>query len=258
MRDARIRGSEAMTMKQKLGSVRVTALGVACLLSFFALGVLLGPSLPFPVDDARTIARFHEVFYYRGATTWDNSRWLGVPIQKCPMDLMAYQELLYETKPDVLIEAGTFKGGSALFFASIMDLVQRGHVITIDTTDRGRPPHPRITYLSGFSTAPEIVSAVRSLIPPGARVMVVLDSDHSAGNVLKELQTYAPLVTKDCYLVVEDTILNGHPVHPGWGPGPSEAVDEFLKAERGFVRERTREKYLVTFNPGGFLRRTRQ
>jgi cephalosporin hydroxylase len=173
------------------------------------------------------------------------------------MDLMTYQEILYDTRPDVLVEAGTFKGGSALFFASMMDLLDHGRVITIDIKDYGRPSHPRITYLQGFSTAPEILTTVKNAISPGDRVMVVLDSDHSAENVRKELRAYGPLVTVGAYLVVEDTNINGHPVLPGHGPGPTEALDEFLKTDTGFVRDPSREKFLLSFNPGGFLKKTR-
>lgn len=228
-----------MKMSQRFRSAGVIALGSASLLSFFALRVFLGPSVPYLADysttirrllanDSTTIRRFQLLFHDSRVTTSDNSRWLGVPIQKCPMDLATFQEILYDTKPDVLIEAGTFQGGSALFFASIMDLLKRGRVITIDPVDQGRPPHPRITYLQGLSTAPEIVAAVKSLIQPNEAVMVILDSDHNAANVLKEVRTYGPLVTEEGYLVVEDTALSGHPIWPGTGPGPWEAVDEFI------------------------------
>jgi cephalosporin hydroxylase len=138
-----------------------------------------------------------------------------------------------------------------------MDLLNHGRVITIDITDRGRPPHPRITYLRGFSTSPDIVATVKNAITPSERVMVVLDSDHSAENVRKELRTYGPLVTVGAYLVVEDTNINGHPVLTGYGPGPAEALEDFLKTDSGFVRDPSRERFLLTFNPGGFLKKTR-
>jgi cephalosporin hydroxylase len=226
-------------------------------LAFFALGAMLGPSLP--ISRARTpeavVTRFHRLFYDSVERTWDSTKWLGVPVLKCPMDLVIYQEILSDTKPDVLIEAGTFKGGSALFYASIMDLLGRGRVITIDIENQGRPPHPRIAYLEGYSTAPAVVSAVKSMLDPRDRVMVVLDSDHSASNVLNELRTYAPLVSAGAYLIVEDTNINGHPVRPGIGPGPAEALDEFLAENKSFMRDAARERFLLTFNPGGYLRK---
>ena len=239
-----------------LRSFGSAALGALGFLSFFALGAAIGPGL-LPTNDSRTVAEFHKLFYFRAATTWNNTTWLGVPVEKCPMDLVTYQEILYESRPDLLVEAGTFKGGSALFFASVMDLLNHGRVITIDITDRGRPPHPRITYLRGFSTSPDIVATVKNAITPSERVMVVLDSDHSAENVRKELRTYGPLVTVGAYLVVEDTNINGHPVLTGYGPGPAEALEDFLKTDSGFVRDPSRERFLLTFNPGGFLKKTR-
>jgi cephalosporin hydroxylase len=87
------------------------------------------------------------------------------------------------------------------------------------------------------------------------RVLVVLDSDHSRDHVLAELRAYAPLVTPGSYLVVEDTNVNGHPVYEAFGPGPMEAVQDFLKERDDFEVDRSREKFLLTFNPGGWLRK---
>lgn len=86
-------------------------------------------------------------------------------------------------------------------------------------------------------------------------VMTVLDSDHTMDHVLHELRAYGPLVTKDSYLVVEDTNINGHPVLPAWGPGPREAVDRYLAETDEFLIDERREKFLLTFNPRGFLKR---
>ncbi len=88
--------------------------------------------------------------------------------------------------------------------------------------------------------------------------MVILDSDHSRDHVAKELELYADLVTPDSYLVVEDTNVNGHPVNRTHGPGPMEALDRFLASRNDFYRDRNRERYLMTFNPKGFLRRAKQ
>ena len=85
--------------------------------------------------------------------------------------------------------------------------------------------------------------------------MVILDSDHSRDHVLRELELYAPLVTPGCYVVVEDTNVNGHPVVPRFGPGPMEAVQEYLATTDAFEVDRSREKLLLTFNPSGYLRR---
>jgi cephalosporin hydroxylase len=185
-----------------------------------------------------------------------NTYWLGFPVRKCPFDLWVYQELLYETRPTLVIETGTFHGGSALFFASVCDLLGRGRVMTVDIEEfRPRAIHPRIRYLRGSSTSEAVVSSIRKEIMADSRVMVVLDSDHSRHHVSQELALYADLVTPGCYLVVEDTNINGHPVYFSFGEGPAEAVAEFLQADRRFIADPAREKHCLTFSPGGYLRR---
>ena len=211
-----------------------------------------------PGDPDEIVRRFHSLFYESARTTWNRSRWLGVPAFKCPLDLWVYQEILFQTRPDLVVETGTASGGSAYFFASVCDQIGSGRVITIDVNRREDfPAHARITYLTGSSTAPEIVTAVAEAIGPEERVMVILDSDHAKDHVLEELRSYAPLVTRGNYLVVEDTNLNGNPVFPEHGPGPREAVEEFMSEDDGFVVDSSREKFLLTFNPGGFLKRVK-
>jgi cephalosporin hydroxylase len=183
--------------------------------------------------------------------------WLGHPFWKCPLDAWAYQEVIFETKPDVLVESGTYKGGSALFFASIFDLLGHGRVLTIDIEDFHPPQHPRIVYLLGSSTSNEIFQRVKSSIRPGERVMVSLDSDHHKDHVLSELKLYGPLVTPGCYMVTEDTDINGHPLVDSWGPGPMEAVEEYLKTNPGFTQDRSREKAGPVMFAGGWLKKLR-
>lgn len=215
-------------------------------------------NLPTRVRERRarsTIRRFHRLYYGHSGRTWRNTYWLGVPLQKCPLDLWMYQELLTEIRPELVVETGTFAGGSALYLGSCMDLVGRGRVITIDVVERDhRPEHARVSYLAGSSTDPDIVERVRQASASSAPVMVILDSDHSYDHVLAELRLYAPLVTPGSYLVVEDTNI-GRPVEPALVPGPYEAVEEFLRGAPGFVRDPEREKFFLTFNPGGYLRR---
>lgn len=209
-------------------------------------------------DDRKVIEEFHKLFYRSLDQTWNQTFWLGVPALKCPLDLWVFQEIIFETRPDWIIEAGTFKGGSALFMANVMDAIGHGNIVTIDIEDfPGKPSHERITYLLGSSTSEEIVKQVRGRIGENDKVMVVLDSDHKAEHVLNELRIYGPLVSKGLYLVVEDTNVNGHPVVPRFGPGPTEALEEFLKEDDSFEVDKAREKFLLTFNPRGFLRKTR-
>jgi cephalosporin hydroxylase len=211
------------------------------------------------MDDLRlTVARFHELYYNSRRRTWKNTPWLGCHAEKCPLDLWIYQEILVETRPDIIIETGTAAGGSALFLASVCDLLGAGAVVTIDVAaGPRRPEHPRIHYVLGSSTDEETVERVRRLVPANAGVMAVLDSDHSKEHVMEELRIYGELVTPGQYLIVEDTNLNGHPIRPDFGPGPTEAIEEFLAANPGFEVDHEREKFFMTFNPGGYLRRIR-
>ena len=204
----------------------------------------------------KIVSRFHELYYYSRKRTWENTFWLDVPTAKCPLDLWSYQEIILDTKPDFIIESGTSYGGSALFLASVCDLVKRGRVITIDLRELpGRPEHERIKYLTGSSTSESVVEKVKSLIEAGARVMVILDSDHSLEHVLRELNVYGELVTPGNYLIVEDTNVNGHPVSPLYGAGPMEAVERFTSMTEKFVPDLQREKFFMTFNPKGYLLR---
>jgi cephalosporin hydroxylase len=119
----------------------------------------------------------------------------------------------------------------------------------------GRPKHKRITYLLGSTTSQEIVEKVRDFIKNKNRVMVILDSDHNKEHVLRELEIYSPFVSKDGYLIVEDTNINSHPVEPDFGPGPMEAVKKFLEGNKNFVTDRSKEKFYMTFSLDGFLKR---
>ena len=207
---------------------------------------------------ARVVAEFHKLYHARSEQTYNATFWLGTPAQQCPLDLWIFQEIIHETKPDVLVEAGTYKGGSAGYYASMFDLLGHGRVVTIDIEAfPNLPQNPRITYVIGSSTDPQTVDKVKSYIKPGETVMVILDSDHHRDHVFKELQAYSPLVTEGKYLIVQDMHFNGHPILPKYGPGPTEAVADFLAKKPPFQVDRSREKLLLTFNAGGFLKRTR-
>jgi cephalosporin hydroxylase len=199
-----------------------------------------------------TVRSFHELYYHKSRLV---TSWLGVRILKCPLDLWMFQDILHRTEPDLIIETGTARGGSAYFMACMCDLLGKGRIVTVDVRDVERPSHPRITYLHGSSVDPAILDQVRSTIEPGERVMVALDSDHSEEHVYAELQEYPQLVTKGNYLIVEDTNVNGHPVWPDHGPGPMEALQRFLAETDDFEVDRSCEKFLLTLNPSGYLRR---
>lgn len=204
------------------------------------------------------INNFHKLYmgHENLNQTWTHTHWLGTQVFKCPLDLWIYQEIMHEIKPDVIIETGTASGGSALFLATLCDLLGGGAVITVDIEEGpGRPSHDRICYLKGSSTSPEIFQQVRSRVKPRDTVLVILDSNHTKDHVYQEMEMYGPLVTVGSYLIVEDTHVNGHPISPGHGPGPMEAVNAFLPAHGEFTADASREKFYMTFNRNGYLRK---
>lgn len=213
-------------------------------------------------EERDLVDRFSDLYYtklenFTGLHTIVLS-WMGYELFKCPLDLWIYQELIVNTKPDLILEVGTYKGGSALYLASMCDLVGHGSVVTvdIDATHAGiRPTHPRITYLTGSSTDPAIVEQVRERASGQANVLTILDGDHTMPHVLEELRIYADLTAPGGHLIVEDTNINGHPTYPEFGPGPWEAVDAFLQEDDRFYADRSCERFLLTMNPRGFLRR---
>lgn len=200
--------------------------------------------------------QFARLFYARVEATVFGTRYLGIQTLKYPTDLWVYQEIISETLPDVIVETGTWHGGSALFLAGVCDAVGHGRVITIDIEPGDSlPEHPRVTYIRGSSVAVDVLSAVREQTSEARGVMVILDADHRSGHVLKELEAYSDIVTVGQYLIVEDTNVNGHPVLPDHGPGPAEALEEFLQRDTRFAVDRARERLVLTANPGGFMRR---
>lgn len=204
----------------------------------------------------KAVDRFHQLYYDSPEQTWKNTSWFGVAIQKNPLDLWVYQEILVELRPELIVECGTLYGGSALYFARFLDLLDHGRILTIDIQDfPNRPQHQRIEYLHGYTTAADTIERVRSACQGLSPVMVVLDSDHHRDHVLGEMRSYADFVTPGSYLIVEDGNINGHPVYRDFGPGPWEAIDQFLRERSDFSIDESREKFFFTFNPRGYLRR---
>jgi cephalosporin hydroxylase len=192
---------------------------------------------------------------YLDSGVWMWTTWMGTRAAKCPLDLWIYQEIVWRTRPDVIVETGTLAGGSALFLASICDLLGTGRVLTIDIEPRPkRPAHPRIDYLTGSSIDPAVVERVRDQIAAGETTMVLLDSDHAKEHVLAEMRAYAPLVSPGNYLVVEDTAA-ARIVEPVPAEGPLEAVEAFLADNPDFEVDEGCEKFLMTWHPSGYLRR---
>jgi cephalosporin hydroxylase len=207
-----------------------------------------------------------------------NFKWLGRPIIQYPQDIIALQEIIFETKPDLIIETGIAHGGSIIFSASMLELnalcggPQDAEVIGIDIeirqhnreTIENHPMFNRITMLEGSSTAPEIVRQVKAKVLNKKSAMVILDSLHTHEHVLEELNVYAPLVTVGNYCVVFDTIIEDLPddmfSDRPWDSAnnPQTAVNEFLKKNNYFeIDHNIYSKLLITVAPKGYLRRLR-
>jgi len=192
--------------------------------------------------------------------------WLGHRALKNPMDAWIYQEILYELKADIIIELGNKNGGGALFLASILDLIGHGKVLAVDIDhSRFTARHPRIQLLTGDCSDTGILDKVRGVCA-GKRVMVIHDADHSRDAVLRDLRNYAAFVSPGSFLIVEDTIhgLPGFSQNPSQLYGsyvfqddntPLQAVEMFLHENPAFVVDESRERYILTANPRGFLRR---
>lgn len=209
-------------------------------------------------ETARTAAvdAFHRLYYHNPQRTWKDCFYRGTTIWKCPLDLWVYQELLYEVKPALVVETGTAFGGSARYLADLCDTLGLAtRIVSIDVAPQEPlPRHERIRYVTASSTDEQVVAEVSASAPDGP-VMVILDSDHTQGHVAAELQAWSPLVTTGSYLIVEDTNVNGHPALRSFGPGPMEAVVAFLEGRVDYVADPRWEKFYLTFNPRGYLKR---
>jgi cephalosporin hydroxylase len=199
-----------------------------------------------------------------------NFRWLGRPIIQFPQDMVAIQELIWDIKPQVIVETGIAHGGSLIFHASILELLGGAReVIGVDIDIRAHnraeiEAHPlakRITMFQGSSIDPGIVEQVKSRIAGRGPVLVILDSNHTHDHVLAELQAYSPLVGRGSHLVVFDTLIDDMPAgffpDRPWGPGdnPKTAVKAFLKTTDRFeVDQDLQAKLLITVAPEGYLR----
>jgi len=186
---------------------------------------------------------------------WRKTNWLGWRVPGCPTDLVAYQELVAIVEPDWIIETDAGSGGRALFLASICDLVGRGQVLSIHSRAADElPQHSRITHLVADPAAATTVGRVRDIVGEAPNALVVLGSA-GVGELVRAFEAYAPLVPVGSYVVFEDTIMRGNPVRPDMAPGPKQAVRAILETRGDFAPDPEMEKFGLTFNPGGFLKR---
>jgi cephalosporin hydroxylase len=237
---------------------RTSILLLAALSLLLAVGnVLQWRSRHKPIAEDETIGRFAQIWTDR-LNLYSGSSWLGIQTLQNPTDAWVTQEIIHELKPDFIVEAGTYKGGSALLWAMILEQVKpQGRVITIDVEDQVGSAKfqsiwkERIDFLVGSSTDPAIVAEVARRVQ-GGRVLVILDSLHTRDHVLAELRAYSPLVGPGSYVIVQDTGLWRPLEDPAWA---SQGVQEFLETTQEFEVDHDRERFLVTNNPGGYLKR---
>lgn len=206
--------------------------------------------------------RYYHLWYYNTGV-WQQTTWMNVQTYKSPMDMWNYQEILVSLQPSVVIEFGTWHGGSALFFSSVMRQIGRPYVVvSVDITatriSEKTKSDPNIRLLTTSSVSPEAQQSIKTLRQnyPGP-AFAILDSDHSKQHVLAEMVSLRDILVTGDYLIVEDSNVNGHPVWKSFGPGPYEAIEEYFRTfpndyQHDLVKER---KFGFSLAPNGFLRR---
>lgn len=209
---------------------------------------------------ANSVAEDYHHWYYNTGV-WRQTRWMGISTLKSPMDMWNYQEILWDLKPALVIEFGTYHGGSALFFAMVIrQMSQKFCVLSVDVDHSPVGSlverDPDIMLLESLSTAPAVAHAIADLKQRfSGPVFTILDSDHSKQNVLGEMKFLRPYISPGDYMIVEDSNVNGHPVLPMWGDGPHEAIETYFKEfPSDYVQDSRRAfKFGFTFAPNGFL-----
>lgn len=198
------------------------------------------------------------LLYHQKEIVFDRASWMGLRIWKNPLDAWIYQEILYEVKPDLVVEIGSRYGGSTQYFANLLDIMDHGQVLSIDTErSEYECKHPRVTALTGDSADPAILSQVDDFCRD-RRVFVIHDADHSQAKVAEDLRNYSRYVSLNSYFVVEDGIVDLFHEGDGLGfreGGPLAATEAFLAQNPNFIADTSRERYLLTYNPKGFLKR---
>lgn len=186
----------------------------------------------------------------------ESSTYHGIQTLKNPLDFWVYQEILWESKPDFIIEIGNLYGGSTLALAHICDLIGKGRILAVDAVHDHIAPqvreHPRVSLFTGDACA--MLPQVKAAIPPQSSVMIIDDSAHSYEHTLKVLENFSNLVGVGNYFIVEDGICH-HGLDVGPEPGPYEAVEAFVRNNKSFIVDRDKENFGITWNPKGYLKR---
>lgn len=206
----------------------------------------------------KTISEFNRLYY--DSHVWEHhTHYKGIPVAKNPCDLWMYQQIIWETQPNIIIETGTGCGGSAMYLIDTMKrcFINNPLVITIDI-NKNYLEYKGIMQIQGSSVAMSTIDELNRIRldrirhNPKERTMVILDSSHTYEHVKKELRWYNSMVTEECYLIIEDT--NNELYREG--RGAKEAVEDFMPNNKEFEVDKNREKFMLTFNSGGYLRKT--
>ena len=198
------------------------------------------------------------LIYHQKNIVFNKCHWMGVCALKNPLDAWIYQEIIYNIKPDIIIEIGSDEGGSTLYLAHLLDIIGKGEIISVDISrEKFKVRHDRIILVTGDSSSAEVFGKI-SKICENKKVLVIHDGDHSKKQVSKDMELYSSLVSVGSYLIIEDSIVDLF--HPwdglgGFGEGPLVAINEFLKSNANFIIDRDCERYIITYNPRGFLKR---
>lgn len=209
--------------------------------------LFLEDHLDLPARDILTIIQRHLTHH---------QTYFGIRSLKSPTDWWTYQEIIYEQRPDIIIEIGNYHGASTLALAHLCDAMDHGRMIAVDTNhaqvDSRARQHPRITWLEGDAVA--MYAAVRAEIQPHERVLIIEDSAHTYQNTLNVLRTYSPLIPSGGYFIVEDSNIH-HGILGADALNPYAAIEAFLAENPNFYADRSAEAYFITWNPKGYLRR---
>jgi cephalosporin hydroxylase len=211
------------------------------------------PDEPVPIPQ-ELATEFLEAYWQ--SLAWRQTIWLGQRVPRPPTDLFAYQELVTKLRPDWIVDTRAGGGGRAWFLATVCEMLGHGQVVAVERKHSANAPrHDRIRYVTGGSVDPEVVDEIHELVGEPPNALVILGARGPARRISEEYQSYRDLVPLGGYLVVEDTIVNGHPVWPNYGPGPAEAVKGIVERRDDFVSDVSMSKYRLSFNPNGFLKR---
>ncbi len=194
---------------------------------------------------------------YQQKLVFEQVHYHGIPTWKNVLDLWVYQEIIWETEVEVVIEIGARHGGTTFWLSDLLRNFRgpSATVISIDLERPGPDLPSNVHFICGDSIAPATVAEVRGVVA-GRRTLVIADGNHAADHVLEEIRLYAPLIPEGCYFIAEDGIVDVMD-WKDYTPGPMVAAQRFLSENDEFTLDRAREKFLLTYAPGGFLKRIR-